>query len=115
MGAEPPPEILSADLTTCRSGNSLAMNAHELPVSDVGRTAPRLLTGDEVADALGCSIRTVMRMAARGELRQITIGKRLRRYSIDDVVALAAPANNERQAATPGARNKRDLPRHEPA
>jgi excisionase family DNA binding protein len=63
--------------------------------------APRLLTGLEMADALGCSIRTVERMAARGELRQITIGQRLRRYAASDLAALADPTHAASAASTP--------------
>jgi len=38
---------------------------------------PRLLTQSEFAEAWGCSVRTVMRMCANGEIEFIRLGKRM--------------------------------------
>lgn len=62
----------------------------------------KLLDADQVAEVLGCSRRTVSRMATRGELRAIHIGPRLVRYASTDVAALIDPTNGER-APTPHA------------
>ena len=59
-----------------------------------------VLTREEVAEALGCSPRTVARLVERGELRQAQVG-RLARYRREDVDALlAGPPNDDDRAST---------------
>lgn len=55
--------------------------------SPTDRTTP-LLSAAEVADLLGITTRTVRRLADDGELRRIVLGRRMVRYSAEDVGAL---------------------------
>lgn len=64
--------------------------------------APHLLSRDEVAECLGASISTVVRLEQRGELPRVKLG-RLVRFRAVDVEALIArayvgPANDEAPA-----------------
>jgi excisionase family DNA binding protein len=81
----------------------VVMNRHAAPVYDASWSSLRLLSTLEVAQLLGCSRRTVERMAARGQLNPVHIGPRLVRFSWVDVAHLAAPQNAERPATTPDA------------
>jgi len=79
------------------------MNRHAASAYDPSQSALRLFTTREVADLLGCSRRTVERMAARGQLRPVHIGPRLVRFSWVDVAHLTTPKIAERPATTPDA------------
>jgi excisionase family DNA binding protein len=76
-------------------------------------SAPRLLSRDDVAECLGASVSTVLRLERRGELPHIKLG-RLVRFKPTDVEALieraytapendVAPAGGERDGKTPEA------------
>jgi excisionase family DNA binding protein len=82
------------------------MSGHIRTVYERDRPELRLLQPALVASLLGCSRRTVRRMAARGDLRPIRIGPRLVRFSEVEIRALIDPNMNERPAATPGARER---------
>ena len=69
-----------------------------LPCPSMTTSAPpELLTGDDVARALGISARTVRRLAAAGELDRVRVGpgRRLVRYQPEDVVALVRRCRDE--------------------
>jgi excisionase family DNA binding protein len=79
------------------------MERHDMTTVATGPDI-KLLDADQVAEVLGCSRRTVSRMAMRGELRAIHIGPRLIRYALSDVAALVTSPNDERSAVTPSVR-----------
>jgi len=69
--------------------------ASTTPVSGSGRTAlPALLTGQEVAELLGASTRTVRRLAQEGVLDRVRIGHRTSRYTQRSVLALIDPQDD---------------------
>jgi excisionase family DNA binding protein len=63
------------------------------PPTVTGQSRPRLLSVFEVADRLGVSVKTVRRMAARGDLPAHRIG-RLLRVSEEDLGALLSAARS---------------------
>lgn len=74
----------------------------------------RLFTAAQVADILGCHVRTVQRMADSGALTRIHIGPRLVRYSSSELARLTS-GNDEAAASTPRLRPSSAMARrHEP-
>lgn len=65
-------------------------------------TLPRLLAGDEVAELLGTSCRTVRRLAQSGVLERVRIGHRTSRYTQRSVLALLDPDHNDHEPAANG-------------
>lgn len=53
-------------------------------------TRPRLATGQQAANILGCCSRTVFRWAASGYLHAIHYGPRRIRFDLDEVESLAS-------------------------
>ncbi|MDD4869571.1 MAG: helix-turn-helix domain-containing protein [Kiritimatiellae bacterium] len=57
----------------------------------ITRGTRQFLTPKQAAQALSTSIRTIWRLAERGELRRIKLGTKTTRFVLDDIDRLAAP------------------------
>jgi excisionase family DNA binding protein len=71
--------------------------------TDAFKREPRtpLLLQTEVADLLRIDVRTVRRLAERGELAEVRIGPRLVRYSPESVAAFIAAENFAAEPPSP--------------
>lgn len=71
-------------------------------VRDGHLVTPRLLTYEDTARALSCSVRTVKRLVAAGELRAVRVGggARIRVSDVDAYVAALSPTTTSRTGAT---------------
>lgn len=67
-------------------------------IPSAGEPAPVLLRARAVMAMLGISETTLWRMAARGELTPVRIGKRCSRFNADAVRALAARSTSQQGA-----------------
>jgi excisionase family DNA binding protein len=77
------------------------MNGHVQSLD--GQAATKLLRGDETAEMLAISVRTLRRIAARGELRRVIVGRGCLRYRLDDVTELIEQRTTPRvQSAVEG-------------
>ena len=55
------------------------------------RSARQFLTPKQAAQALSTSLRTVWRLAERGEIRRVKLGTKTTRFVLDDIEGLADP------------------------